>query len=180
LSSKPGQALGALARLYLDVALWRRGPADVPAVPLLLWFTVAAYAGVTAGLSAALGLRGAWPQQLAADVAFNLAWVWLLLWATRRPERFLQTAIAVFAVQLVLAPLMVGVVALAPQPETAVDGGQALAVIANLAVSLWIVYATARIMRPAFEWPLAACVPLSFFLFLAEQLLLQALFEPGH
>lgn len=178
LTSKPGNALGALARLYFDIAIWRRGPADVPGVPVLLWLTVAAYAAVTAMLSAGLQLRASWPRELAVDVAYMLAWVWLLLRATGHRERFVQTASAVFGYQLILAPLMVGVSALAPEHPAPGDP-QLLLQIATLLLVIWIVLATAHITRAALGWPLAACIPLSIFLFLAEQLLLQALFYTG-
>jgi hypothetical protein len=36
-------ALAALARLYFGLAIWRRGPQDVPAVGILLPLTIAAY-----------------------------------------------------------------------------------------------------------------------------------------
>jgi hypothetical protein len=175
LTSKPGNALGALARLYFDIAIWRRSPADVPAVSVLLWMTVAAYAAVTALLSAALQLRASWPRELAVDVAYMLAWVWLLLRATGRRERFVQTASAVFGYQLILAPLMIGVSALVPEHPAPGDP-QLLLQIATLLLVIWIVLVTAHITRAALDWPLAACVPLAILLFLAEQLLLQALF----
>jgi hypothetical protein len=178
LTSKPGNALAALLRLYLDIAIWRRGPADVPGVPVLLWLTVLAYIAVTAALSAALRLHPSWPRELAVDVAYMLAWIWLLLWATGRRARFLQTAAAVFGFQLILAPLSVGVSALTPE-SPAPGQAQWLLLIATLLLIAWIVLATAHIIRAALEWPLAACVPLAIFLFLAEQLLLQSLFYAG-
>jgi len=177
LSSKPAHALGALARLYFDIAIWRRGPADVPGVPAVLWLTVAAYVAVTALLSFALRMRGSWPRELAVDVAYMLVWVWLLLRAAGRRERVLQTAAALFGFQLVLAPLMVGISVAVPG-SAAAGGLQLLPWIATLLVIGWIVLATAHILRAALEWPLAACVPLALFLFLAEQLLLQVLFYP--
>jgi hypothetical protein len=173
LGSKPGNSLAVLGRLYLDIAMWRRGPADVPGVPLLLWLTVCAYVGVIALLSAALQLRSGWPRELAFDVLYTLVWCWLLLWSTRRRERFVQTAAAVFGFQLVLAPLMIGIGALVPAEPTG-DGLLALQ-IATLLVIGWVVLAVAHIVKSALDWSLMACVPLSMFLFLAEQLLLQSL-----
>jgi hypothetical protein len=175
LSSKPETALGALLRLYFDIAIWRRGPADVPAVPILLWLTVAAYAALTALLSATLQLRGSWPYELAVDVAFMLGWVWLLLWAAGRSERWLQTATALFGFQLIVAPLLIAVDALAPEHPVAGDA-QLLAVqLATLLLVAWIVVATAHIVSAAFEWPLAAGVALAIFLVVTEQLLLRTL-----
>jgi hypothetical protein len=175
LTSKPKNALSTLARLYFDIAIWRRGPADVPAVPVLLWLTVAAYVLVTALLSVALRLRPGWPRELAVDVAYMLAWVWLLLRAAGRRERFVQTACAVFGYQLVLAPLLVGVSALAPAQPASGDP-QLLLQIVTLLLIVWVVLASAHILKATLQWQLAACVPMAIFLFLAEQLLMQTLF----
>jgi hypothetical protein len=175
-SSKPVSALGALARLYFDIAIWRRGPAEVPGVPLLLWLTVAAYVALTALLSAVLGLPGNWSGELAADVVFMLGWVRLLLWAAGRRERFVQTATALFGFQLILAPLSVGVQALAPAHPQVNDPQLLVLQLALLFLQAWIVAATAHIVRDAFEWPLAAGVALVIFLLVVEILLLRVLF----
>jgi hypothetical protein len=178
LSSKPENALGAcgaLARLYCDVAIWRRGAADVPGVPVLLWSTLALYIVVTAALSVAFGLGGRWPGELAVDVLYTLGWAWLLLRVAGRRERFMQVATALFGFQLVLAPLTVGVQALVPAPVRPGDPRLLAVQLAVLALQAWIIAAVAHIVRDAFEWPLAAGVALAIFLLMVEVLLMQAL-----
>lgn len=179
MSSKPENALLALARLYWDIAIWRRGPADVPGVPVLLWSTLAVYVALAASLSALLRLRGNWAGELLVDLAYTLGWVWALLRAAGRRERFVQTATALFGFQLLLVPLMVGVQALLPV-EFRPDDAQLFALqLAALALQTWIIAATAHIVRDAFEWPLAAGVALAVFLLLVEVLLMRLLFHPG-
>jgi hypothetical protein len=171
LSSKPENALVALARLYFGIAIWRRGAAEVPGVPLLPWLTLAAYAALSALLSAVLGLRGNWPGELAFDCA------WLLLRLAGRPERCAQTLSALFGFQLVLAPLAVGVQALVPEHARPDDPQLFALQVAVLVLQVWIVAATAHIVRDAFEWPLAAGVALAIFLLVVEVLLMRVLFQ---
>ena len=176
-SSKPGSTLVALARLYWDLALWRRGPADVPGAAVLLWSTLAAYLALTASLSALLGLHRSWPGELITDVLYTLGWAWLLLRAAGRRGRFVQTASALFGFQLVLAPLTVGVQALA-SAQARPDDPQLFALqLAVLVLQGWIIAATAHIVRDAFEWPLAGGVALAIFLLLVEVLLMRVLFQ---
>ena len=177
MSSKPENALVALARLYFGIAIWRRGAAEVPGVPLLPWLTAAVYAALTALLSAVLGLRGNWPGELAFDSAYTVGWAWLLLRLAGRPERCGQTVSALFGFQLVLAPLAVGVQALVPE-HARPDDPQLLALqVAVLVLQVWIIAATAHIVRDAFEWPLAAGVALAIFLLVVEVLLMRVLFQ---
>ena len=178
MSSKPENALGAcgaLARLYYDVAIWRRGPADVPGVPVLLWSTLALYVALTAALSTAFGLGGRWPAELAIDVLYTLGWAWLLLRVAGRGERFMQVATALFGFQVVLAPLTVGVQALVPAQARPGDARLRVVQLAVLALQAWIIAAIAHIVRDAFEWPLAASVALAVFLVFVEVLLMQTL-----
>ncbi|MCC7461993.1 MAG: hypothetical protein IT480_05960 [Gammaproteobacteria bacterium] len=177
MSPKPAGTLGALLRLYVDVALWRRGPADVPGVPLLLGATLAAYLALSMLLSMLLGLRGNWPGELVFDAAFTLGWPWLLLRAAGRRERFVQTACALFGFQLILAPLAVGVQALLPAQAQPGDPQLFALQLAALALQTWIIAAVAHIVRDAFEWPLAAGVALAVFLLVVEVLLMRVLFQ---
>src|SRR5215469_17570416 len=97
-----------MVQLYVQIALLRRGPQDLPVSRLLLALTVAGYVGVNALVSGLLPPSTGWPAQLAIDVLFTLAWYAALLQLTGRSERFLQTATAVFGLRSVLAPLLIG------------------------------------------------------------------------
>src|SRR5262245_13590605 len=101
-----------LLRLFGQIALSRRGPQDLPASPLLLAITVASYIAVTFGLSSLLPPVDSWRPQLFIEVAFSLAWYALLLRAFGKPERYLQTATAMFGYQLVLAPPLIAIMSI--------------------------------------------------------------------
>jgi len=57
--ARPRSGLFVLARMYIDIALWRHGPQDLPAVGILLPLTVSAYVllCVVRGEAALFGLR---------------------------------------------------------------------------------------------------------------------------
>src|ERR1700744_5785153 len=101
----PGMSdLYTLARVYVAMALWRRGPQDLPAVGILLPLTIGAYVLISVALGEALpALRAGWAAQVLADTAFVALWYWALLALARRRERYLQTAAALFGLQCVLA-----------------------------------------------------------------------------
>ncbi|HQR49471.1 MAG TPA: hypothetical protein PL152_09040, partial [Steroidobacteraceae bacterium] len=83
-------------RIFLDIVLWQRGPQDLPASPLLVWITLAAYVVVGAVQLALLDESGpVWFVFLVMDPALLLATVWLMLRLYGRTGRFQQTAAAV-------------------------------------------------------------------------------------
>jgi hypothetical protein len=170
--------LTALARLYFDIAIWRRGPQHVPAVGILLPFTIAVYVLVNALLSGlAPGVRVHWPAQLATDVLFMSVWYWLLLALMRRRERFTQMAAAIFGYQTVLAPLFALDGALMQRfgSEGALSLG---AYVLSFTLLVWTVVALAHILRAALERPLGLCLALAFTQVVAEEWLLYLLFDP--
>jgi hypothetical protein len=84
-------------RIFLDIVLWRRGPQDLPASSLLLAISVAAYIAVSALQLVLLGESTAtWLFFLVGDPLLLAAWVWLLLKLYGHPERYVQTAAAIF------------------------------------------------------------------------------------
>ena len=170
--------LGALARLYFDIAIWRRGPQHVPAVGILLPFTILFYILVNASLSGlAPGVRVHWPAQLAIDVLFMCVWYWLLLVLMRRRERFVQMAAAIFGYQTVLAPLFAVDGALMQRLES--SGALSMpAYLLSFALLAWTVVALAHILRAALERSLGLCLALAFTQVVAEEWLLYLLFDP--
>src|SRR5579872_739417 len=93
-----------LVRMYVAIALGRRGPQDLPAVGILLPLTIASYVVVSVAAGALVPqLRAGWTLQVLADTGFLALWYWVLLAFARRRERYVQTAAALFALQTVLA-----------------------------------------------------------------------------
>ena len=166
-----------LVRLFVQIALMRKGPQDLPnsAVPLAL--TVAANFIVNFLVSAALPpIAGPWLMQSIVVVAFTFAWYALLLKILRRPERFVQTTTAVFGYQAVLSPLFIVAIWLIRQFSDDETWQFPIAVV-GLAIVVWMVAANARILKSALEWAMPACVALVILQNLGEQFLLIYLFS---
>jgi hypothetical protein len=174
---RTSSALAALLRLYCQIAIWRQGPQDLPAVGILLPLTIAAYVLISALMGELLPpQRADWLAQLGADVAFIAFWYWLLLRIARRPERYLQTATALFGLQTVLA--VPSVVSVWLVQRYAGDPLWAAPVyIAALAMLIWTLFAVAHILRATLERPLGLCLILALGQILAEGLLFLALFD---
>lgn len=171
--------LAALARLYFAIAIWRRGPQDLPAVGILLPLTIAAYVLLSAAVGELLpSLRPGWLLQVAADALFVASWYWLLLAIARRHERYLQTATALFGLHTVLAAPSMAVVWLLQRFSH--DASLRVPVyVAALALAIWTLVAIGHILRAALERPLGFCLILALLQMLVEELVFLTIFVPG-
>lgn len=87
--------MSVLFRLFLDIALFRRGPQDVPDSPILLALAVLADVAISTVVGALEGdVLSAMLQALVAS-ALLLAFVALILVLTSHRKRFQKTATAV-------------------------------------------------------------------------------------
>lgn len=163
-----------LLRLYTLIALSRKGPQDLPASPILLALTVLGYFVANYVLNLLMPAVSAWRLHLLVDVAFSLGWFAVLLRAFGKPERFLQTATAMFGYNLVLSPLWIAAIYLSQQ--FAQDSApQFIAALAGLALAIWIIRAGSYVLKAALELPMVACVMLTLLQIVAGQLVLVAL-----
>lgn len=101
-----------LLRVFLDIALWRRGPQDLPASHTLAGLTALVYAFASA---VQVGLMG-WDVRTGAllvilDLGLQTAWLWGLLKFFGRLPRFLQTLTAFLGVGAVLTFIDIAVMA---------------------------------------------------------------------
>jgi hypothetical protein len=149
--------IAQLAQLYLDIALFRRGPEDVPGSSRVLGLTVGAYFILNFALSVLLLPSGFAESlgQMVFAVAFMAAWYRGMLKLAGRPERFIQTASALFGYQTVLAPLSVGALKFMPangQMPT-LPGAFILG-----ALAVWTLAVNGRVLRAATGWPLFVCI----------------------
>ena len=164
-------------RLYAQIALLRRGPQDLPASPLLLVLTVAAFLAVNFVVSSLLPPDNRWREILVVATLFTLLWYVLLLRLAGRPERTLQTTTAVFGFQTVLAPLVIGCGWLARRfsPDSP---WQVPIMCAVLLLFAWVIAANSYIVRSALDWSATSSVALVILETLAGWLLQIALFAP--
>ena len=103
--------LRALFGVIADIVLLRRGPENLPASLPLLVFTVVLYA-VVASLVASVFAppEENWPVSIGTVIGVTLLWYQVALRMANKRERFLQTLTAMFAVQVLFAPLRMPVV----------------------------------------------------------------------
>lgn len=167
-----------LVRLFIQIALMRKGPQDLPASAAVLAATAGGYFLVNCLVSAVLPpVKGPLFAQLVVDVLFTFAWYALLLTIAHRPERFLQTTTAVFGYQTVLSPFWIASVWLIRQ-FTEDDVWRFPVALVGLAIIVWLVAANARVLKAALDWAMPAGVALAILQILAARALLLFLF-PG-
>ena len=168
--------MAAILKLYLDIALLRRGPEDVPGSRGLLWATLAAFVVVNALMTVAFRpASGDWLPQLLVSVGFTLAWYRLLLGVFGRPERWQQTVTAVLGFGCIITPLIVPAAGMmapyADDPSAAMPWMLLLLPLAG-----YLIYVSARILRAAIERPMFQCVMLVLLQTFLEPLILLTLF----
>ncbi len=174
--------MSSILKLYLDIALLRRGPEDVPASRSLLYATLGAFIALNALLTVTFRPTVEnWLPQLVVTVAFTLLWYRALLALFGRSERYVQTLIAVLGFGCIMTPVLLPAVgAMAPYMETE-QPGQAMPSVMLLLLPLivYVLYVSARILHAAIERPMFQCVMLVLLQAFLEPLLLLALFGAG-
>jgi hypothetical protein len=168
-----------LAKAFLNIALWRQTPADLPASLLLL-----ALAAGTAALTEVLGALLPPPPndqlvlRVTVEVAMPLLFAWVLLTLARRRERFLQTGTALMGVGALAAVLLYPLASL-----TGVLGDQNMVTfpldVLSTALLIGYLLACAHIWRSALDssFLLGVIISFGYFIFsisVSRQVLLQS------
>jgi hypothetical protein len=99
-----------LLQTFVDIALWRKGPQDLPASRFLAMLVLAVYVAASLVRVHLLGLRFRNVVVIVAvDAIMMMSWPWAVLTFFDRRQRFMQTLTAVLGVGvlLVLADIMV-------------------------------------------------------------------------
>jgi hypothetical protein len=158
-------------KTLIDILRLQGGPQDLPASSRLLATCVL----LLIGLQGLLGQMlipddpTLFPQAMLSGLV-TLGWLYLLLRLFDKASRFVQTATAIFGIAALLTPISIPLVA-AVRPEA--DGTLALSPLSLVAfaLSLYLIYINARILRAAIERPMFQCV----LLFLAGEILIFSL-----
>ncbi len=160
-----------LFKVFVDIALWRKGPQQLPASGLLLFITVAIYGALALALGSVVGR----PEDRLAlrtvlELGLGLGWIWLLLALFRRSTRFFQTATAILGTTALLTPLVLGLQAvLVRLGQTHVLTVPLL--FGLLTVVVWYLLITAHILRSALEVSLFVAVLLTLLYMGCEYLI---------
>ncbi|MGH8145188.1 MAG: hypothetical protein ACREPY_02555 [Rhodanobacteraceae bacterium] len=150
-----------------DLCLFRRGPEDLPYSPALLIALLIASVVIEGLFDAYRGVQPLlMPVALAGTLA-TLGVLFLVLRGRRKPERFMQTALALVTTsllfELIVLPLSLLVMPFAqaaahatnpPNPTQA----QALALLAMFAFAIWQICISVNILRRALEIPIVGGV----------------------
>lgn len=168
-----------LLRLFMQIALLRKGPQDLPASPMLLTLTIAVFSGVDLVVGTVLppvADRWLWASTQAVGIVFTIFWYAMLVYVVKKPERYLQTCTAVFGFQILLSPLLVVAQWLSRRFEQDSLGGSAVSLI-SFALLIWILAANSHIVKEALEWAMAPSVALVILEALAGELLVLTFFH---
>ncbi len=140
-------------KIFWDIALWRRGPRDVPASWSLLCAVAMAYVATSVLQSVAIFGPDLALERGLADLALTAVVFWGCLTVRRRGYRALQTLTAVLATGTVVAVPMLALMLLSQALGT--DGPAALAVqFGLLPLQVWYLLVLGRIVRLALDAPL--------------------------
>jgi hypothetical protein len=179
--------LRALFACLVDIMLLRRGPENLPAsTPLLALFVIlyVALFGLayhTLLVPVAPEVPPNWPLQLAAGAVLTLLWWRVAFHLAKKPERFVQTMIAVFATNTLFVPAMPLAAALWPYLHEKPGGEQppGMLVLLTALITTWVLAVLVRIVRSAFEWSWPASIFFAIASNIGPAILLAILFgEP--
>lgn len=162
-------------QVFIDIVRMRRGPEDLPFDRSLLVVIVLVYGVLNLGIGLLLPHTAPPLVPVLIDIAVTLASLHWLLRLARKPERFVQSATAMFGFQVVLAPVLLFVAWMWVRYEQ--DPTWQLPVALLLfAMGLWVLVVAARILRSATGWPLAACVAATITIDLFARLIVLVLY----
>ncbi len=164
----------ALLTVFWDIALWRRGPRDLPPSRGLLAVTAFLYLVTSALQSLLIDGPTLAVARGVADLGFTAGVFWLCLAIGRRGYRLRQTLIAVFGTGTLLALPMIAVfmAADAAGPDGPVAGAIKLLLLPLL---VWSLAVLAHIVRRALEAPLVTGVAVATTYYLAGYFLIERL-----
>jgi hypothetical protein len=160
-----GDAMQPLIRLFIDIALHRKGPQDLPAAGGVLGLALLAYL--------AMGAATLWPSaqgmpmlvaQLAVDLLLTAVVFGVLLVATGRAGRIRQTLAALFGTGALLNALALPAVWVAARvlaegaPAPGMEVPALLSTLALFMLLLASLLVTGHILRHALDWSYAAGV----------------------
>jgi hypothetical protein len=142
--------LRVIINFFIELALLRRAPQDLPASQalLLIVLVVGVAAGLLLAMTAGVGLASGIVQSL-LDLGLMLGALWLALQFVAHRERFVQTATALTGIDTLITLMALLPVGLA-RPADADSGLLALAGLLFLLLVAWSVLATGHILRHAF------------------------------
>ncbi len=150
------QVLLRFLNAFFEVAIFRRGPQDLPASQALLVLTVVVYWLVTFGAMTVQLPSGAAMLQAIADTALMIGFTWALLAVRSHLPRFSQTLTALAGtgtlLGLVALPVLAWLMRVAdPADQTSADPSAVVPSLLLLFLMGWSIAVVAFILRHALD-----------------------------
>ena len=164
----------ALLKVFWDIALWRRGPRDLPPSRGLLLAAAFLYTATSTTVSWLIDGPALALARGVADLAFTAGVFWLCLAVGRRSHRWWQTLTAVFGTGTLVTLPMLAVLLLAGAlgPDGPVAGAVKLLL---LPLQIWGLCVLAHIVRVALDAPLVVGIAVSTTYYLLGYLFIERL-----
>lgn len=133
-----------LLMLFFRIAIFKQGPQDVPASPMVLRLMLPLYVAVNYLILLLNGSANTW-LQIGADFAMMVAFIWPLLYVSAKTARFPQTLSAMVGTDCIVSFLAIPAIAsLNSQPNE-------LGYLAMLALMIWHWLVSGHILRQALD-----------------------------
>ncbi len=146
--------MSVLIRFFIDLALLRRGPQDLPYSPVLLGLlaTLSVLIGTINGRQLFGGVQAAFGANV-IDLVLSMGLLWVLLQTKGFRARWQQTASAFLGLGV-----LAGLVMLLIRTPADALGIVQFAILLDLVVAVWLHVALGNVLRHALEVPLLAGV----------------------
>jgi hypothetical protein len=134
-----------LSLLFFQIAIFKKGPQDVPASPFVFRIVLAVYVAVNALILFINGAMSTALLQIAADFVMIMLFCWPLLYFSGKTQRFPQTLTAMVGTDAVISFCAL------PAIATLNSHANDLAYFSMLALVLWHWLVSGHIMKHALD-----------------------------
>lgn len=159
-----------LSLLFFHIAIFRKGPQDVPAANLILRLILPVYIGINYLILFLNGAQSSAILQIVVDLLMIGLFCWPLLFFAGKPARFPQTFAAMLGTDAVVSFFAL------PAIATLNSHANDLAYFTMLALVLWHWLITGHILKNALDKPLFFGLGLSLLYVMLSSQIMSALF----
>ena len=151
--SQAGRTMQSLLKVFWDIALWRRGPRDLPSSPALLGLVAALY--VLTSVVQSWLIYGADLAVLRGlvDLGITAGVFWVCLAVSQRRYRLTQTLTAALGTGVLLALPMIAMLVVG-RNEGSHGALSVVLSLLSLPLLIWYLFVVGHIVRLALEAPL--------------------------
>ncbi len=159
-----------LMKLFYEIAIFKKGPQDVPASRWLFRLLVAVYMGINFLILNLSNDPFKALLQAAVEAMLIIVFAWSILRFFGKSERYLQTASALLGTDALLSLFAL------PAFATLIGQGSAPAFVVVVLLMLWHWVVTGHILRHALSRPLIFALGVAFLYILAAYQVMALLF----